>query len=408
MRIIGSIHTGAVLAYDVIRMLSREGRPTPLDNAIAHYGRIAESLRILRSADEPGCRTARSRCRPTCRKAVTHSPKRSSAAWPSSFTSVTRTAWRTCYRTLPGHEPTSPRRSTHGDRTKHQAGQPASGAVPHRLPVCCHHDLLGTTTAGEGSEARGHAVTAHHGSHGPEGRPGRGDGRSVAAVQIARPGRGAVAAVTEPCSTCSPTMTARLRCALTRTSRWPGSGSFSFRFLLRTESNGVPGGPRTVRGGKPVVCIAVAVESDCGELVDVIACGGAESPQRLRDRSAARRRRFPFGQVQWAKDHLLGIPDLRRLGSCPAEVVGLDVGHGSCLRARGQQALKACWRLPEPVEFGCPGDRDRIEKSVGHRQEPEVLAERNDARPCGGAGQLAEHGFGGDDRLQAIHPLILA
>ncbi|WP_329430476.1 Tn3 family transposase [Streptosporangium sp. NBC_01495] len=29
LRIIGSIHTGAVRAYDVIRMLSRDGRPTP-------------------------------------------------------------------------------------------------------------------------------------------------------------------------------------------------------------------------------------------------------------------------------------------------------------------------------------------------------------------------------------------
>ncbi|OWA24312.1 Tn3 family transposase [Streptomyces sp. CS057] len=56
LRIIGSIHTGAVRAYDVIRMLSREGRPTPLGDAIAHYGRIAKTLHILRLADEPGYR----------------------------------------------------------------------------------------------------------------------------------------------------------------------------------------------------------------------------------------------------------------------------------------------------------------------------------------------------------------
>nr|WP_308315282.1 Tn3 family transposase [Streptomyces sp. ISL-100] len=43
LRIIGSIHTGAVRAYDVIRMLSRDGRPTPLGDAIAHYGRIAKT-----------------------------------------------------------------------------------------------------------------------------------------------------------------------------------------------------------------------------------------------------------------------------------------------------------------------------------------------------------------------------
>ena len=56
LRIIGSIHTGAVRAYDVIRMLSRDGRPTPLGDAIAHYGRIAKTLHILRLADEPGYR----------------------------------------------------------------------------------------------------------------------------------------------------------------------------------------------------------------------------------------------------------------------------------------------------------------------------------------------------------------
>ncbi len=43
-------------AYDVIRMRSREGRPTPLGDAIAHYRRIAKTLHILRLADEPGYR----------------------------------------------------------------------------------------------------------------------------------------------------------------------------------------------------------------------------------------------------------------------------------------------------------------------------------------------------------------
>lgn len=56
LRIIGSIHTGAVRAYDVIRMLSRDARPTPLGDAIAHYGRIAKTLHILRLAEEPGYR----------------------------------------------------------------------------------------------------------------------------------------------------------------------------------------------------------------------------------------------------------------------------------------------------------------------------------------------------------------
>lgn len=55
-RIIGSAHTGAVRAHDVVRMLSRDGRPTPLGDAIAHYGRIAKTLHILSLADEPGYR----------------------------------------------------------------------------------------------------------------------------------------------------------------------------------------------------------------------------------------------------------------------------------------------------------------------------------------------------------------
>ncbi len=42
--------------YDVIRMLSRDGRATPLGDAIAHQGRIARTLRVLRLADEPGYR----------------------------------------------------------------------------------------------------------------------------------------------------------------------------------------------------------------------------------------------------------------------------------------------------------------------------------------------------------------
>ncbi|WUE60838.1 transposase [Streptomyces europaeiscabiei] len=45
-----------VRACDVIRMLSRDGRPTQLGDAIAHCGRIAKPLHILRLADEPGYR----------------------------------------------------------------------------------------------------------------------------------------------------------------------------------------------------------------------------------------------------------------------------------------------------------------------------------------------------------------
>lgn len=53
LRVVASIHTGAVRAYDVIRMVSRDGRPTPLGEAIAHYGRLPKTLHVLRLADEP-------------------------------------------------------------------------------------------------------------------------------------------------------------------------------------------------------------------------------------------------------------------------------------------------------------------------------------------------------------------
>jgi Tn3 transposase DDE domain len=47
-----SINTGEVSAHDVTRMISRDGRPTALGEAVAHYGRIYKTLHILRLADD--------------------------------------------------------------------------------------------------------------------------------------------------------------------------------------------------------------------------------------------------------------------------------------------------------------------------------------------------------------------
>jgi hypothetical protein len=44
LRVVGFIYTGAVLAYDVLRMLQRDGHPTPL----------GEAIRDLRSKSLPG------------------------------------------------------------------------------------------------------------------------------------------------------------------------------------------------------------------------------------------------------------------------------------------------------------------------------------------------------------------
>ena len=55
-RIVASIYTGAVRAYDVVRMLQRDGHPTPLGEAIASYGRIFKSLHILVYIDDDSYR----------------------------------------------------------------------------------------------------------------------------------------------------------------------------------------------------------------------------------------------------------------------------------------------------------------------------------------------------------------
>jgi Tn3 transposase DDE domain len=52
LRVVASIYTGAVRAYDVTRVLQRDGNPTPLGEAIQHYGRIFKSLHILQLIDD--------------------------------------------------------------------------------------------------------------------------------------------------------------------------------------------------------------------------------------------------------------------------------------------------------------------------------------------------------------------
>jgi TnpA family transposase len=56
LRVVASIYTGAVRAYDVTRVLQRDGNPTPLGEAIQHYGRIFKSQHILALIDDEGYR----------------------------------------------------------------------------------------------------------------------------------------------------------------------------------------------------------------------------------------------------------------------------------------------------------------------------------------------------------------
>ncbi|GLY76063.1 transposase [Actinoallomurus iriomotensis] len=52
LRVVVSIYTGEAWAHDVMRMLQRDGNPTQLGEAIAHYGRIFKTLHILTYAVE--------------------------------------------------------------------------------------------------------------------------------------------------------------------------------------------------------------------------------------------------------------------------------------------------------------------------------------------------------------------
>jgi TnpA family transposase len=51
LRVAGSLTTGTVRAYDLLRMMSREDRPSALGQAFAEYGRIAKTLHLLAYVD---------------------------------------------------------------------------------------------------------------------------------------------------------------------------------------------------------------------------------------------------------------------------------------------------------------------------------------------------------------------
>ncbi|OPC77682.1 Tn3 family transposase [Embleya scabrispora] len=50
-RVAGSLVTNQVRAYDLLRMFGREGRPTPLGQAFAEYGRVAKTVHLLAVVD---------------------------------------------------------------------------------------------------------------------------------------------------------------------------------------------------------------------------------------------------------------------------------------------------------------------------------------------------------------------
>ncbi|MFF8482018.1 Tn3 family transposase [Streptomyces antibioticus] len=53
LRVIGSIHHGAVSAHDALRIVTHNGQPTDLGSAIVSFGRIAKTRHLLRLYDNP-------------------------------------------------------------------------------------------------------------------------------------------------------------------------------------------------------------------------------------------------------------------------------------------------------------------------------------------------------------------
>ena len=51
LRVTGSLVTGTIRSYDLLTMIGRDGRPTPLGSAIAEYGRIHKTIHMLAMAD---------------------------------------------------------------------------------------------------------------------------------------------------------------------------------------------------------------------------------------------------------------------------------------------------------------------------------------------------------------------
>ncbi|MBC3986781.1 Tn3 family transposase [Streptomyces sp. AC536] len=56
LRLVGAVHLGRVRSADAIRMVIRNGSPTPLGKALAHYGKIFKTAHILDLIDNPDYR----------------------------------------------------------------------------------------------------------------------------------------------------------------------------------------------------------------------------------------------------------------------------------------------------------------------------------------------------------------
>ncbi|MFG2803933.1 Tn3 family transposase [Streptomyces pseudovenezuelae] len=56
LRVAGPLTLAEVRGHDLIRMLSRDGKPTGLGDAFATYGRILKTLHLLQFVSDERCR----------------------------------------------------------------------------------------------------------------------------------------------------------------------------------------------------------------------------------------------------------------------------------------------------------------------------------------------------------------
>ena len=95
LRIGGSLVTGTVRAYDLIRALGRSGNPTPLGGAFAEYGRISKTQHLLAVCDPDDDSYRRGINHQQTRPSrATGWPARSSSGSAANCGSPTRKGWK--------------------------------------------------------------------------------------------------------------------------------------------------------------------------------------------------------------------------------------------------------------------------------------------------------------------------
>jgi TnpA family transposase len=95
LRVVASIYTGTVRAYDVVTMLQRDGHPTALGEALAAYGRIFKTLHILAYIDADETYRRDIKHIRNLQKAATTWPAPSATARRANCSTTTNAAWKT-------------------------------------------------------------------------------------------------------------------------------------------------------------------------------------------------------------------------------------------------------------------------------------------------------------------------